>query len=184
MSPEQVVFEESLEFTLAWEGGYVNHPDDPGGATNKGITQKVYDAYREKRGEPPEPVLEITNDAVEAIYLNQYWKPSGCDEIATFSPSVAMCQFDAAVNVGVHRATKWLQSVVRADRDGVYGPLTHEQFTIALDQVGEDEVVDQLIAKRESWYAYLRDRPDANFGVFYQGWINRVNALREELGVA
>ena len=184
MSPEDVVFDESMEFTLRWEGGFSDHPDDPGGATNMGVTQKTYDAFRVGLGFFKRPVLEITHVERDNIYRFQYWKKAGCDEQAIFSPMIAMVQFDAAVNVGVSRSTKWLQGAVRANRDGIYGPLTHEAFSIRLDEIGEDEMADQLLTKREEWYIYLRDKPaPANFGVFYKGWTNRVNDLREELGV-
>ena len=184
MSPEDVCFEEAMEFAMKWEGGYVDHPDDPGGATNMGVTQGVYDGYRERLGRPVQPVLDITETERDTIYWEQYWKAAGCDQQAVFSPMIAMVQFDAAVNVGVRRSTKWLQGVVRANRDGAYGPMTHEAFSIRLDEIGEDEMADQLIVKREEWYIYLRDKPaPANYGVFYNGWVNRVEDLRSELGV-
>ena len=184
MSPEDVAFDLAMEFAMDWEGGYVDHPDDPGGATNMGVTQKVYDEYRVAEGWPKRAVLDISEEERDEIYLNGYWKAGGCDQQAIFSPQIAMVQFDANVNVGVERSTKWLQSVSRAGRDGVYGPMTHQAFSIRLDEIGEDEMADQLLTKRESWYRYLRDKPaPSNFGVFYKGWINRVNALRENLGV-
>ncbi len=182
--PLDYVFEEALEFTLRWEGGYSDHISDPGGATNMGVTQGTYDGYRERTGRPLRPVLDITETERDTIYRDQYWRAAGCDQQAIFSPMIAMVQFDAAVNVGVERSTKWLQGVVRASRDGVYGPMTHEGFSVRLDEIGEDEMADQLLTKREEWYIYLRDKPaPANFGVFYAGWMNRLNALREELGV-
>ncbi len=184
MSPEDVAFDEAMEFTLRWEGGYVDHPSDPGGATNMGVIQKTYDAFRVSLGFPKHPVLEITHGERDQIYRSRYWKKAGCDQQSIFSPMIAMVQFDAAVNVGVERSTKWLQSVCRAGRDGMYGPMTHEAFSVRLDEIGEDEMADQLLTKREEWYRYLRDKPlPAKFGVFFKGWMNRINALREELGV-
>ena len=185
MSPEDVIFEEAMEFAMRWEGGFSDHEDDPGGATMQGVTQGTYDKYRTDKGLTERTVLNMTLDERDDIYYTRYWKKSGCDQQAIFSPMIAMVQFDASVNVGTSRSTKWLQSVCRATRDGVYGPMTHEAFSVRLDEIGEDEMADQLIVKREEWYAYLRDRPPpANFGVFYNGWVNRVNDLRDELGVA
>jgi len=184
MSPEELEFREALDFTLKWEGGFVDHESDPGGATAYGITQGTYDQFRKDTWKEQQSVIAITETERDTIYRDRYWKKAGCDEQAIFSPMIAMVQFDASVNVGVIRATKWLQSVVRSDRDGVYGPLTHQQFTEVLDEIGEDEMADQLIVKREGWYKYLRDKPDANFGVFFKGWMNRIDALRAELGVA
>lgn len=184
MTPEEVAFQESLEFALRWEGGFSDHPDDPGGATLNGVTQKTYDKYRTDKGLSPRTVLNMTIDERDTIYRVGYWEKGGCDQQVIFSPMIAMVQFDANVNVGVARSTKWLQSVCRAGRDGVYGPMTHEAFSIRLDEIGEDEMADQLLVKREEWYAYLRDKPaPSNFGVFFRGWMNRVEALRDELGV-
>ena len=184
MTPEDVAFGLAMEFAMEWEGGFSDHPDDPGGATMQGVTQRVYDEYREGKGLSTGSVLYISEPERDEIYLNGYWKAGGCDQQAIFSSMIALVQFDANVNVGVERSTKWLQAVSRAGRDGVYGPMTHEAFSVRLDEIGEDEMADQLLLKRESWYGYLRGKPPpANFGVFYVGWMNRVTALREQLGV-
>ena len=67
-------FQASLPFILRWEGGYVNHPADPGGATNKGVTQRVYDDWRVRRGMPARDVRQITDGEVHAIYEAGYWR--------------------------------------------------------------------------------------------------------------
>ncbi|TIX97406.1 MAG: N-acetylmuramidase, partial [Mesorhizobium sp.] len=64
---------ESLAKVLVHEGGYVNHRQDPGGPTNKGVTQRVYDAYRKGKGLPMRSVKHITMDEVYEIYDRQYW---------------------------------------------------------------------------------------------------------------
>ncbi len=63
----------SLDKLLVHEGGYVNHPSDPGGPTNKGVTQRVYDSYRKGKGQRPRTVKSITMDEVYEIYDRQYW---------------------------------------------------------------------------------------------------------------
>lgn len=97
-------FQEALRFTLKWEGGYVSHPQDPGGATNMGITQKTYDAYRQKGGLPPRPVREIAREEVEEIYRG-YWAAIDGDKLPR---AMAIAAFDAAVNSGIGRAREWL----------------------------------------------------------------------------
>ncbi len=62
MSP---AFEESLPFIMRWEGGYVDHPDDPGGRTNKGVTQKTYDAWRARQGMAARHVRSIEDEEEE-----------------------------------------------------------------------------------------------------------------------
>lgn len=99
------VFEEALKQVLKWEGGYVNDPRDPGGATAYGITTATYDAWRRKQGQTTRPVSEIERREVEAIYWQQYWLRAGCDQL---DPTLALVVFDAAVNSGAGAALKWL----------------------------------------------------------------------------
>ena len=66
-------FERLTDWVLAHEGGYVNHPDDPGGATNYGVIQRTYDAYRRRKRLSPQSVRAITMDEVRDIYRDQYW---------------------------------------------------------------------------------------------------------------
>jgi lysozyme family protein len=70
-----VDFERALEFTLRWEGGYVNHPSDPGGATNRGITQVTYDQWRTQKRLPTREVRLIEEHEVRSIYWQYYWAP-------------------------------------------------------------------------------------------------------------
>lgn len=94
-------FEKALKFTLQWEGGYVNNPNDSGGATNKGITQRVYDEYLVNKGLPPFSVRNILQKEVEDIYKELYWNKIGADIL---DPKLAIAAFDFAVNSGVTTA--------------------------------------------------------------------------------
>lgn len=94
-------FETALKFTLAREGGFVNHPKDPGGATNLGITQATYNAHRKANGLGAKSVAEITHEEARRIYYEGYWIPAGCEELP--SP-LDVAHFDAAVNHGVGNA--------------------------------------------------------------------------------
>lgn len=98
-------FRKALEFTLKWEGGYSNHPNDKGGSTNYGITQRVYDSYCKSKGKESNPVKKITTFEVHDIYWNSYWLSAGCDKLPL---KVAIAVFDFAVNSGVSRALRYL----------------------------------------------------------------------------
>lgn len=100
------VFDRALSFVLLWEGGYSNHPDDPGGATNRGITQSTYNRWRKSKNLPEQDVRNITDDEVKAIYYEWYWKPLQVDDA---NPALAIIAFDSAVNHGVNQAKQWLQ---------------------------------------------------------------------------
>ncbi len=100
-------FDRCLSITLKWEGGYSNHPDDPGGPTMRGIIQREYDAWRKKNGRRPRPVRQIEESELQAIYRDEYWDAMGCDELPA---GFDLCVFDAAVNSGVGRARQWLNA--------------------------------------------------------------------------
>lgn len=98
-------FETCLAVTLKWEGGYSNHPDDPGGPTMRGIIQREYDAWRKKQGKSKRPVRQLEEAELRAIYRTEYWDAMGCDGLPA---GLDLCVFDAAVNSGVGRAKTWL----------------------------------------------------------------------------
>ena len=104
-------FKHALKFVLKWEGGYVNNPNDKGGATNKGITQNTYNAWLKSQGKASKDVRNITDSEVEEIYYKNYWLAAGCDKM---NDTFALLSFDTAVNMGVSRvnefmkAAKWL----------------------------------------------------------------------------
>lgn len=100
------MFQEVLPITLRHEGGFVNHPADPGGATNKGITQRTYDSWRRSQGQATRSVREITGEEVEAIYYKRFWRAVGCVKLW---PPLALCHFDAAVNHGPINARSLLE---------------------------------------------------------------------------
>jgi lysozyme family protein len=158
-------FDKCLSLVLVHEGGYVNHPRDPGGATNRGVTQAVYDAYRKTRGRGAQSVKFITDDEVKAIYRFQYWDrvqgdllPAGLDYAV----------FDFAVNSGVGRASKYLQAVVGTPQDGVIGART-----LAAIQSPKN-AINALCDRRMSFLRNLR-----TFLAFGKGWTRRVTDVRK-----
>lgn len=163
-------FRKALSFTLQWEGGFIHHPADPGGATNKGVTQRVYDAYRKGDGHAPRSVKLITDPEVAEIYRDMYWRAvRGAD----LPPRLAVAAFDWAVNTGPDRAIKHLQQCLGIKADGIIGPVT-------LGKAWEDEAkaLGCYLAKREAFY---RRVGTGKRSVFLKGWLNRLAALREFL---
>jgi lysozyme family protein len=114
-------YAKSLAQVLKYEGGYVDHPKDPGGPTNKGITQAVYDAWRKSQNLFTQTVRNINDSEVAAIYKNLYWDRISGDNLPA---GVDFAVFDYAVNSGVSRAAKALQGVVGTAQDGQIGPAT------------------------------------------------------------
>jgi len=112
-------YQTALAAVLKHEGGYANHPRDPGGATMKGVTQRVYDAFRRNKSLPTRLVRDIADDELQAIYRRQYWDATSCDDLPS---GVDYAVFDFAVNSGVSRAATYLQTVLGV---GVDGPLIH-----------------------------------------------------------
>lgn len=85
-------FERALEFTLTWEGGFVDNPTDPGGVTKYGISQKAY---------PDLDIRNLTIEQAKEIYKRDYWDRAACDNYLT---PMDIIMFDTAVNMGVNRA--------------------------------------------------------------------------------
>jgi len=170
-----VAFEQSIPFVLRWEGGFVDHPADPGGRTNQGITQQVYDRWRARQGLPARDVKLVDQGEVHAIYEADYWVPPRCDLLQ--SP-LELVQFDTAVNMGVGRAVRLLQRCVGCGVDGDFGPQTER----AVASCDAGDAVRRYCDAREAYYRNLAEkRPDLK--VFLKGWLNRLNALRREVGL-
>jgi lysozyme family protein len=166
----------SLPFVLRWEGGFVDHPDDPGGATNKGVTQRVYDAWRQRQGLARRSVAELADAEMEAIYEEGYWTPPGCDLLRR---RLDLVQFDTAVNMGVGRAVRMLQGTLGCAVDGDFGPITRQ----AAEACDLGNALPAYCAAREAYYRRLAElRP--RLRVFLKGWLNRLNALRQQVGLS
>jgi len=101
-----LTFQKALDFTLKWEGGYVNYAGDPGGPTNRGITQKTYDHFRDQIQEPQRPVTEMIEEEMIDIYWLNYWQKANCSNIS--DPALAVAVFDFAVHSGPRRALRYL----------------------------------------------------------------------------
>ena len=147
-------FQKCLAVTLGYEGGKANNPKDPGGKTNKGVTQATYDAWRKSHGLAKRDVFLITDGDVSAIYSENYWRAVKGDDLAA---GVDLATFDAAVNSGPARALKWLMAAIG----------------------GTDvETVKKLCAKRLGYMQTLKI-----WQTFKKGWLSRVTGI-EAKGVA
>jgi lysozyme family protein len=169
-------FDAALPFVLRWEGGYVDHPDDPGGATNRGVTQGVYDDWRAQQQQPTRSVREITGDEVRAIYETGYWTPPRCDLLRS---QLDLVHFDTAVNMGVGRAIRFLQASLGCAVDGQFGP--HTESAAAGCELAS--TITAYCDAREDYYRRLVEKRPS-LGVFLRGWLNRLHALRGEAGLA
>ncbi|MBI1495359.1 glycoside hydrolase family 108 protein [Halocynthiibacter styelae] len=164
-------FERAFALLAVHEGGYVNHPDDPGGATNKGVTQRTYDNYRARHGLAPRHVRQITHNEVAAIYQVQYWGAIQADELPE---GLAYCVFDAAVNSGPARAVRWLQAEIGATVDGVIG---NETLGLA-SRADAAALIDRYCDRRLRFMKRLRHWP-----TFRNGWSARVAEVRAQAKV-
>lgn len=163
----------AMRFVLRCEGGYVNNPNDPGGATNKGVTQKVYNSWRERQGFPSRNVRQLTDDEAQSIYYDNYWRPAHCDLLPH---QLALVHFDTAVNMGIGRAIRLLQAALGCVADGDFGPKTRQAIT-ACDP---GAIVKRYIRERSDCYQSLIGA-NPKLAVFRKGWNNRLSALTREV---
>jgi lysozyme family protein len=164
-------FTAALPHILRYEGGYVNDPNDHGGATNKGVTQKVYDNFRKTNKLLVQSVKSITQAEVEAIYFAGYWKAAHCHELP---PPVDLAVFDTAVNMGVSRAVKFLQEALNIPADGAFGP---QSLAAVQAHPNPQALAVEVVAKRRAFYWRLAQ--DNTQKKFLKGWLNRVHDLEQ-----
>ena len=170
------IFQKALQFTLQFEGGYVNHPADPGGATNKGITQIVYNGWRHDNNLSVQTVKKITNQEVEAIYYTNYWLKFGCDQLPE---KLAIAVFDFCVNAG-RRGTIKLQQVLGIGDDGILGKNSIKAIKDYIKLNGETKLLIAYIQKRDEYYIAIGK---GKLSVFLKGWLNRTKGLRQFLAL-
>ena len=152
-------FQQAVALTLQHEGGYVNDPADPGGATNMGITQ---------RDLPETPIQNLTVAQAVAYYSNTYWK--GLYSSLT-SQQLANKLFDWGVLFGVGTAVKVLQGVLGIKQDGLFGPAS-------LAAVNATDGVMLLEEYKNSMLIHASRVVAANptLTKFLAGWMRRINS--------
>ena len=154
-------WESCIKKILHHEGGYVNHPSDPGGETNLGVTKRVYEEHGGTKN-----MRDLTVEDVSPIYKKSYWDKTKCDEI---SGGLDLCVFDFAVNAGPGRSAKFLQKIIGTTVDGGIGPNTLKCLNDYVDKNSVEFVVKEFQTARQSYYESL-----STFGTFGRGWTRRV----------
>ena len=155
-------FNRAFDLLITHEGGFSNHPDDPGGATMYGITEVVARAEGYTG-----PMRELTLDFAKQVYRKRYWDACRCDQM----PDVLRYPlFDAAVNSGPGQAIKWLQSAVGVKVDGAIGPVTQQAVNMAAPQPTRQK----MIGNRLRFMTNLSNWPS-----FSKGWARRIAAILE-----
>lgn len=159
-------YAQALARLLTHEGGYTNHPDDPGGPTNFGITIHDYRKYLDGAGTAKD-VRTMRLDDAKSIYKAKYWDALRCDELPA---GIDYAVFDYGVNSGTARAAKVLQRVLAVRDDGVIGP-----ETLSSARRGSvKSIVAALCNERLTFLRSLR-----TWSVFGKGWSRRVDEVKQ-----
>lgn len=148
-------FDQAFEKLIGHEGGYVNHPQDPGGETKYGISKRSY---------PGEDIRNMTLERAKDLYRRDFWWAAGCD---TVHDAVKFDLFDMAVNSGVKPAIRTLQKAAGVDDDGIIGPVTLQ----ALGSMHPARLVARFNGHRLRLMSSL-----ATWNSFGRGWANRIAA--------
>lgn len=162
-------FDQAIEHTLKEEGGFVNHPKDPGGITNLGVTARVWEEWV---GHPVDEkqMRNLTKADVVPLYQRKYWNATRCSELPS---GLDLCVFDTAVNSGPGRAVKLLQQCLGVSADGAIGPAT----IAAASQFKNSSLIHLIEDYCAARQAFLLSLP--TFATFGKGWTARVSRLKE-----
>ena len=159
-------YESALAHVLKSEGLWSDNPQDPGGATMKGITLSVYREWKRNPHISKEELRVIPDEEVYNLYKELYWNNVQGDYLPA---GVDYAVFDSAVNMGVGRAAKLIQEAVGVTADGVLGPAS----VSAIQKTDPKELIEKFSALKESFYRSLK-----TFPTFGKGWLNRVAEVK------
>jgi len=159
-------FTEALEHVLKHEGGFVNHPKDPAGITNLGVTIAVWEEWVGRKSSEKE-MRSLTPEIVAPLYKQKYWDRVKADDLPS---GVNYAVFDAGVNSGTSRAAKWLQEAVGAVADGAIG----EKTLAKVKAHDADALVNAYCDNRLNFLKSLK-----TFDTFGKGWTRRVEEVRQ-----
>ena len=149
------LFEQAFANTIGLEGGFVDNPADPGGATMYGVTERVARKYGYTGA-----MQDLPLDTAKQIAKQEYWDPYQCDALM---PLVSMQVFDAAYNGG--DVVRWLQQASGAVVDGVMGPKT----ITAVNLTPAHMLVMRFLSYRLQYLTNLD-----GWSTFGKGWARRI----------
>lgn len=160
-------FKECLDLVLKSEGGYINHPSDPGGRTNLGVTQRVWQEYTGHEADEKE-MRSLTPEKVAPLYEQKYWRPCYGEVLPRGLDFVV---FSFGVNAGPGRSVKLLQQSVGCLPDGIIGPRTRELISSS----NTATLIAKFSEARREYYRALK-----TFPVFGKGWLARTDKEEQE----
>ena len=163
-------FDSCVAFTLREEGGYVDNPADPGGATNMGVTLATLRDWSDDPNLGPAQVQAMTVRTARAIYRSLYWNPLRADALPA---GVDLSVFDMGVNAGTWRSARLLQRALGFTGDEIDGCIGPETLGAAA-KADPTTLVDDLAERQAAFYRSL-----AEFPIFGEGWLNRCRARKE-----
>lgn len=158
-------WDKAFELVLKHEGGFTNHPRDPGGMTNLGVTKRVWEEWVGREVDEAE-MRALTPDLVKPLYKKNYWDKIKGDDLPD---GLDYAAYDLAVNSGTGRSSKYLQQIAGVPADGIIGPKSLE----AIKACPADEAVDALCDMRLD---FLQKLP--TWGTFGKGWERRVDEVK------
>ena len=157
-------FDKAVERTFDFEGGYVNHRQDKGGATKYGISARSY---------PDEDIENLTLERAKFLYRRDYWDPLKLDQIV--DQVIADEFFDTAVNMGLRTAAQIAQEAlgylgVKVDVDGNMGP----QTIAAVNSYRHKDVLLKTMNGLQfmRYINIVKVNPEQK--VFFRGWLSRI----------
>lgn len=152
-------------FILSWEGGFGNHPQDPGGATMKGVTLATFQSVYGKN-KTVQDLKNITDEQWHHIFKTLFWDKCKVDQIG--SQSIANLIVDWAYNSGTGTAIKKVQKIVGTSVDGIVGPKTLE----AINKRDRLSLFNEIYIARENFFKSLK-----TFPTFGKGWMRRLRSI-------
>ena len=184
-------FEKCLKHVFEMEGGYSNHKDDTGGATNFGITQEVFNRWCKKHGSDSYHVNKINKGIAADIYKEEYWDKMRLDELQ--DEKMALMLFDQGVNCGIYRSTKRAQNIAnyvagyKLATDGKMGAISMAHLNDLIKKNKSRRFMFEFVKQTHLFYAKITRNSKKNkfFGPDYRsfivGWTKRANRLLELL---